>query len=167
MEECGSPCFLYSAGSKLFAFSWRRQRYFGMWERKTNGRRIKSRNREGEDIGMKGIGIPMKLKNLRIGHGYTQEYIGEKLEISQQGYSNYEVGKRDLPARHVVGLAELYHISTDYFYGDEANPEEVISVDAEYAEGVSYGELLERLMELDEVQRCNFYSYVLFLQDEG
>ena len=109
----------------------------------------------------------MKLKNLRMGHGYTQGFIGERLDISQQGYSNYEVGKRDLPARHVVGLAQLYHISTDYFYGEEVKPEEVISVDAEYAEGVSYGKLLEWLMKLDEIQRYSFCSYVFFMLDGG
>ena len=58
-----------------------------------------------------------RLKDLREDHDFTQEGIAQILEISQQYYSEYELGKREFPIRHLIKLAELYQVSTDYILG--------------------------------------------------
>ena len=40
------------------------------------------------------IQLANNLHRLRTENNYTQEQIGEKLNISRQAYSNYETGKR-------------------------------------------------------------------------
>ena len=57
------------------------------------------------------------IRALREDNDITQKKMAEYLHCSQQVYSNYELGKRSLPLRHLVTLAEYYHVSTDYLLG--------------------------------------------------
>lgn len=57
------------------------------------------------------------IRNLRIDNGYTQKQIGEYLGISQNTYSQYEVGVLKYPVDVLIKLAELYHVSLDYLVG--------------------------------------------------
>jgi len=107
--------------------------------------------------------VHIRIKDLRERCGYTQEYVGKKLDISQQAYSNYEKNKRALPARHAYLLAQLYHVSTDYILGLETEPLETMFPDAEYVRNVSFRKMVNSLMRLDEKQRNSVYSYLNFL----
>lgn len=55
-----------------------------------------------------------KLRNLREDHDMKQKEIAAILGIDQRVYSNYETGKRDIPLRHLITLADYYHVSVDY-----------------------------------------------------
>lgn len=55
-----------------------------------------------------------RLKDLREDHDLTQKEVAHVLGIDQRVYSNYETGKREIPSRFVVLLADFYHTSTDY-----------------------------------------------------
>ena len=57
------------------------------------------------------------IRNLRIDRGYTQKQIAEHLGISQNTYSQYEVGILNYPVDAVVKLAMFYGVSTDYLLG--------------------------------------------------
>lgn len=65
-----------------------------------------------------------RIRDLREDHDYSQKYVAEKLHCSQQVYSNYELGQRDIPTQTLIGLARLYGVSTDYILGlgDEKKP---------------------------------------------
>ena len=58
-----------------------------------------------------------RLKDLREDADLSQKQIADILEISQQHYSMYEIGKRELPMRHFITLAKLYNVSLDYMAG--------------------------------------------------
>jgi len=58
-----------------------------------------------------------RLKDLREDHDLMQKQIAAILGIDQRVYSNYETGKREIPIRHLVVLADYYHTSTDYLLG--------------------------------------------------
>lgn len=60
--------------------------------------------------------IPM-MRDLREDHDLTQEVVAKYLGISQHTYSEYERGKVELPIKHLMKLAKLYHVSTDYILG--------------------------------------------------
>lgn len=66
---------------------------------------------------MKMHSISVKLKDLRESRNLKQKEIAEYLGISQQNYSRYENGNRDLPIRYLEPLSKLYHVSTDYILG--------------------------------------------------
>ena len=57
------------------------------------------------------------IRRLRIENGYTQKQIGEYLGISQNTYSQYEIGVLNYPVDVIIKLADLYHVSTDYLLG--------------------------------------------------
>ena len=64
------------------------------------------------------------IRALREDHDLTQKQVSEYLRCSQQVYSNYELGQRDLPTDILIRLSKLYNTSTDYILGltDQPNP---------------------------------------------
>lgn len=63
------------------------------------------------------------IRNLRIDNGYTQKQIGEYLGISQNTYSQYEIGVLNYPIDVLMKLADLYGVSIDYLVGRTAQKE--------------------------------------------
>ena len=63
-----------------------------------------------------------KLRDLREDRDLVQKQVAFFLGIDQRVYSNYEIGKRDIPTRYVVALAKFYNTSSDYILGLTNNP---------------------------------------------
>ena len=65
------------------------------------------------------------LRVIREDRGFTQKQIAEVLETTQQYYSDYENGKRDIPIRIYIKLSKFYNVSIDYLAGqtdDKSEP---------------------------------------------
>lgn len=58
-----------------------------------------------------------RIRDLREDADRSQEEIASLLDISQQHYSMYETGKREIPVHHMVTLAKYYNVSLDYLAG--------------------------------------------------
>jgi len=58
-----------------------------------------------------------RLKERRENAELTQKEVGAYLGIDQRVYSNYEIGKRQVPVNVLIKLAELYGTSLDYLVG--------------------------------------------------
>ena len=52
----------------------------------------------------------------------TQKEMAQILNCSQQAYSNYELGQRDIPTGILIKLSKFYHVSMDYILGITNNP---------------------------------------------
>ena len=63
-----------------------------------------------------------RLRDLREDRDLKQKDLARFLNCSQQVYSNYELGQRDLPTDVLIRLADFYGVSTDYLLGLTANP---------------------------------------------
>ena len=63
-----------------------------------------------------------RLKDLREDNDYKQKDIAEYLNIRQEYYSKYELGKIEIPAHKIIKLAKLYKVSTDYILGLTKDP---------------------------------------------
>jgi len=63
-----------------------------------------------------------RLKDLREDRDLVQKQVAGHLGIDQRVYSNYEIGKREIPTRFVIALAKFYNTSTDYILGLTDNP---------------------------------------------
>lgn len=57
------------------------------------------------------------IRSLRIDNGLTQKQVAQMLGISQNTYSQYEVGVLNYPVDAIVKLADYYGVSTDYLLG--------------------------------------------------
>ncbi len=62
------------------------------------------------------------LRDLRENKDLVQKEVADILGIDQRVYSNYETGKREIPTRLVVALADFYRTTTDYILGRTNNP---------------------------------------------
>lgn len=64
----------------------------------------------------------MRLRDLREDNDLTQRELADKLHISQNTYSQYENGMRQLPIEMLIKLSYLYNVSTDYILRLTDNP---------------------------------------------
>ena len=69
-----------------------------------------------------GDGMFRRIRDLREDHDLTQKQVAAKLNCSQQVYSNYELGQRDIPTDILIKLSSLYKVSTDYILEISNNP---------------------------------------------
>lgn len=58
-----------------------------------------------------------RLKDCREDKDMPQNDIAKLLKIDQRVYSNYEIGKRQIPIDHLIALAIFYGTSLDYLVG--------------------------------------------------
>lgn len=65
-----------------------------------------------------------RLRDLREDHDMKQKEVAAILGIDQRVYSNYEIGKRDIPLTHLLTLADFYHVSVDYILGRKEGKKE-------------------------------------------
>lgn len=63
-----------------------------------------------------------RTRNLREDNDLTQKEMSNILNCSQQVYSNYELGQRDIPTALLIKIADYYNVSTDYILGRTNNP---------------------------------------------
>ena len=65
-----------------------------------------------------------RIRDLREDHDLLQKDVAAYLKCTQVCYSNYEMGKRDIPTDVLKALALFYDTSVDYLLGltDEAKP---------------------------------------------
>ena len=57
------------------------------------------------------------IRSLRVDAGLTQKQIAAQLGISQNTYSQYEIGVLKYPVDVLIKLADLYNVSLDYLVG--------------------------------------------------
>ena len=58
-----------------------------------------------------------RIRALREDRDLSQKQLSQALPCSQQVYSNYELGQRDIPTAILIALADFYDTSTDYILG--------------------------------------------------
>ena len=58
-----------------------------------------------------------RIRDLREDADLKQRQLAEILNCSQVGYSQYELGKRDIPTDVLIKLADYYGVSVDYLLG--------------------------------------------------
>lgn len=63
-----------------------------------------------------------RIRDLREDRDLKQRQVADYLSCSQQVYSNYELGQRDIPTDILIRLAQFYDVSVDYLLGLTTNP---------------------------------------------
>lgn len=63
-----------------------------------------------------------RIRDLREDKDITQKQMATILNCSQQVYSNYELGQRDIPTDILIKISVFYDVSTDYILGLTNNP---------------------------------------------
>ena len=68
--------------------------------------------------------IYQRIRDLREDHDLKQKDMAKILNCSQQVYSNYELGQRDIPTEILIRLSQYYNVSVDYLLGLTNNPKQ-------------------------------------------
>ena len=63
-----------------------------------------------------------RIRDLREDRDFTQKHLASVLSCSQQVYSNYELGLRDIPTDILIKLSGFYGVSVDYILGISDDP---------------------------------------------
>ena len=58
-----------------------------------------------------------RLRDLREDKDINQKEVATLLQTTQQTYSQYERGEREIPLHHAITLAKFYGCSLDYLAG--------------------------------------------------
>ena len=58
-----------------------------------------------------------RLRDLREDRDLKQKDLAELLKIHQTTYSDYELGRLNIPIAVLHALADFYHVSVDYLLG--------------------------------------------------
>ena len=64
-----------------------------------------------------------RIRDLREDRDLTQKELAKALNCSQQVYSNYELGQRDIPTDILIKLSAFYDVSVDFMLGISDNPQ--------------------------------------------
>ena len=67
----------------------------------------------------------IRLQDLRVGRGLTQEQTASLLEIDPRRWKSYEYGDRNMPLHILKATAGLFNVTSDYLLGlsDEMQPQ--------------------------------------------
>lgn len=65
-----------------------------------------------------------RIRDLRMDKDLSQAELAKLLHCTQQAYSNYELGQRDIPTEVLTALARFHKTSVDYLLGltDQQKP---------------------------------------------
>lgn len=58
-----------------------------------------------------------RLKQLRLLHGYTQQYMANYIGLSLNAYQKYEQGAREPSLDTFILIADIFNVSADYLLG--------------------------------------------------
>ena len=64
----------------------------------------------------------VNFRNIRLKQRLSQKQVSGTLQCSQQVYSNYELGQRDIPTDILIKLSVFYNVSVDFILGLTDNP---------------------------------------------
>ena len=114
-----------------------------------------------------------KLVGLRKSAGMSQEELAEKLNVSRQAVSRWEMGTAMPDAVNILQLSKLFHVTTDYLLNEEYESDaDLPQVRAVKADGVHQGMILLVTLEVMSlilqftaaiVLQSTFFSVLSFL----
>ena len=61
--------------------------------------------------------MELRLRDLREDRDLKQKELADLLQVHQTTYSDYELGRLNIPISALHALADFYSVSTDYLLG--------------------------------------------------
>lgn len=104
------------------------------------------------------------IRDLREDHDLTQREVASYLGVSQQTYSNYENGVREIPTNTVVALARFYQVSTDYLLSSGSAYPGNTNLNSTYLEDTTLHDVMYDIQNLDEDARKELLRFIQFLE---
>ena len=103
------------------------------------------------------------MRDLREDHDLKQRAVASYLGVSQQTYSNYENGRRDIPTWVVASLAKYYKVSTDYLLGADSGYLGSTNLKNVYLEDITLYDIMYDIQRLKPRERRDLLRYLQYL----
>ncbi len=110
--------------------------------------------------------LRMVIKDLREDNYIKQKTVAEYLGVSQQTYSNYENGHREIPIWVVLKLSRYYKVSTDYLLGADSGYLGNTNLSGKYLGDTTLHDVVYELQQLDTADRRDLLKYIQFLKHD-
>lgn len=104
------------------------------------------------------------IRDLREDRDLKQKTVATHLGISQQTYSNYENGHREIPTWAVIALANYYKVSTDYLLGTDSDYPGSTNLNSAYLDNVTMHDVMYDLQNLKQEDRQDLMKYIRYLK---
>ena len=104
------------------------------------------------------------IRDLREDHDLKQKIVAEYLNVSQQTYSNYENGRREIPVWVVPALAKLYKVSTDYLLGADTGYLGNTDPKSLYLDKITMHDVMYDIQGLQREKRRDLIKYIRYLK---
>lgn len=105
------------------------------------------------------------IRDLREDNDLKQKEVANYLNVSQQTYSNYENGHREIPVWVVTSLAKLYKVSTDYLLGADFNYLGNTNVKNQYLKDITMHDVVYDMQKLKPAGRRELVNFLQYLKD--
>lgn len=105
------------------------------------------------------------IRDLREDHDLKQRTVADYLGISQQTYSNYENGHREIPTWAVAALAKYYKVSADYLLGADAGYLGNTNLKNAYLENITMHDIMYDIQKLKREERKDLVKYINYLKN--
>lgn len=104
------------------------------------------------------------IRDLREDHDLKQKTVASYLGVSQQTYSNYENGRREIPIWVVASLAQYYKISTDYLLGADSGYLGSTNLKNQYLDDITMHDIMYDIQKLKPRERKDLLRYIQYLK---
>lgn len=104
------------------------------------------------------------IRDLREDHDLKQKVVAKYLNISQQTYSNYERGRREIPVWVIVALARYYKVSTDYLLSADTGYLGGMNLSAPYVANITMHDIVYDIQKLKPQGRRELIRYLQYLK---
>lgn len=104
------------------------------------------------------------IRELREDRDLKQKDIASYLNVSQQTYSNYENGRRDVPTWVVAALAKYYKVSTDYLLGADSGYLGNTNLKNKYLDDLTMHDIMYDIQRLRPRERRDLLRYIRYLK---
>lgn len=107
------------------------------------------------------------IRDLREDNNLRQKTVASYLNVSQQTYSNYENGYREIPLWAILKLSEYYKVSTDYLLGIDTASPNYANLSGKYLDDITLHDVVYDIQQLNTKNRQNLLQYIRFLKTEN
>lgn len=107
------------------------------------------------------------IRDLREDNDLKQKVVANYLGVSQQTYSNYENGRREIPTWAVIALAKYYKVSTDYLLGADTSYLGNTNLKNPYLDNITMHDVMYDIQKLKRDERKDLLKYIQYLKSIG
>ncbi len=104
------------------------------------------------------------IRELREDKDIKQKAIAEYLGVSQQTYSNYENGHREIPIWAVIKLSKYHQVSIDYLLGAGQDYAGSTNLNGKYLGDITMHDVVYDIQRLNPQNRRDLLKYIKFLK---